>query len=288
MEPICTVCRSPFLVDIRRQTYGSNTNILRPRKKVIARLNLFGKAQHNLPRLGKRSFTSNPLHEGDVVCSRSDCIYHLEKLYTQRKRSKTTVNVKSDPLNSSDVVIKPRLERYRTSTQAVIVLLKCLSEHGIDVSKSVIADICGRRGDTIATHLSPLVSRVVTNDLAGEVDTSLDATREDFPQKFGAIVGRIDIIITSPPYSSTVKIISNALQLARQYTIAKLPLNFLVAGPQCHEKRQFLQSSPPTSIIPLSRSDNSEYYRINMDEAWFVWKNDNEKNLLPSFVYPQI
>ena len=107
--------------------------------------------------------------------------------------------------------------------QAVVEMLKCLSEYGIDVSKSVFVDICWRRWDAIATHLTPPVSRAVTNDLEGGVDTSLDASREDFPQKFGAIVD--DIIISSSPLPLLFEreIIRYALRLAQKYTIAKLP-----------------------------------------------------------------
>ena len=90
----------------------------------------------------------------------------------------------------------------------------------------------------------------------------------------------IDIVMTSPPYSNILPILKNAFILAKYYITMKLPIYFLFPGPTNNEQRDFLIKSPPTSIIPIPRAFLHEHYKLNMDEAWFVWSVNSLNNVL--------
>jgi hypothetical protein len=116
------------------------------------------------------------------------------------------------------------------------------------------------------------------NGAASMLFTQLDAASASFVSDFLASYPQgsscnslYDFIITSPPYEFAVPIIRNALSMAKVLVAMKLSLHFLCPGPTCLDRRQFLKQYPPSSIIPLSRSDNHEFYHLPIDEAWFIW-----------------
>ena len=275
----CDACGDEFEVGTTRQTYGTCRAIVKPRLKVLKRLNLFAKSQA-WSRNGSQAHFLAPLSPGAQLCRRADCLYVMEMLYTQRKRN----NARPKHGYATDVVhpvqcikTKPMSERYKTSSAAVMLVTEALMSSGISFSKDItIADICGNRFDSIAVHFSTLPSVTIkTNDFNSRVathsDICLDASLASFPGDVMKNLGHIDIIMTSPPYSLAVPIIRNALSIASRLVVMKLPLNFICPGPRCSERIEFLKVHPPSSIIPLSRSVNKEFYSLNMDEAWFVW-----------------
>ena len=305
--------------------------MLRDRPKMIQRLNAYGTFHFETGRVGNRKYVTHPLVVGDLVCRRDDCVYRQESLYTLNQRRNRSVKERCDP-EGSRVHVVPEMNRYRTSRAAVEIAINQLVSAGIrlfgpgvlnnistnmnnnndgscivNTATTIVADICGSNADMVAWCFSqpPYEKevRVVTNDAnprvaaGGAATTCLDASATDFPQQFvkeAGLVGRgIDVVMTSPPFAGALPIVINALALAKKLVVLKLPLNFLCAGPQMTDRRDFLRAHPPTSIIPLNRSDNGEFYSLGIDEAWFVWligseiNNDGTKpsvTMLPAFI----
>jgi hypothetical protein len=174
----------------------------------------------------------------------------------------------------------------------------------------VVADICGCPQDSIVKALlNSTRCSLICNDFhaRGTVTShifmsKLDASLSSFPDAFRTVLQTnlsplqsttdIDVIITSPPFSLAIPILLNAFHIATSLVAMKLSMQFLCPGPTCVERREFLISHPPSAIIPLSRSDNREFYDISIDEGWFVWLIPGGKMQCPplrpfSFFYPR-
>jgi len=88
----------------------------------------------------------------------------------------------------------PEMERYKTSTNAMRILVEVLTIQGIVLCEQIyIADICGTSTDAIAKYFLlnyGEVATVFTNDLnphlANFTDTRLDAALPTFPENFVA------------------------------------------------------------------------------------------------------
>lgn len=114
---------------------------------------------------------------------------------------------------------------------------------------------------------------VVTNDVNPDhpADYHMDATKRDFWTQLLREHGRLEWVITNPPYKLAPQIVANAYGYARRGVAMLLRLSF--AEP-CQNRLGFLTSFPPTALIvagnprPSFRPDGGT---DSVTTAWFIW-----------------
>jgi hypothetical protein len=171
-------------------------------------------------------------------------------------------------------------DRYATTAGVTMALLK-----SVHIAGTVLEPCSGESDMVDVLHMSPFISRVITNDIDPNMkaDFYSDITNIGSPIWGDEIAGISDYMVTNPPFNDAAPILRNAYQCGNIKRVALLlRLSFLepTTGDQkWHGRKYLLQElgdhlshllifgSPRPSFTGNNRTDS-------VATAWFVWEFD--------------
>eukprot|EP00904_Undaria_pinnatifida_P000342 jgi/Undpi1/10308/HiC_scaffold_28.g12759.m1 len=209
-----------------------------------------------------RDLTTEPLVDGECLCSRSDCVVLMHRRFSRQQQKAEKGSLETMATGQSSP-----LGRYPSTSFQVRALL----EH-VEVNGEVL-DICGATQDAVNMALAANGLRTSTNDLNRclQADTHYDASSEQCVKAFTQEARCIDWMVTSPLYKNAFTILGQALRIARVGVAFKLRLSFLEPS---KARGPWFKENPPSVIAYLPRAT----YRgrvSNSPEAWFVWRRQS-------------
>jgi len=90
--------------------------------------------------------------------------------------------------------------------------------------------------------------------------------------------GKVDVIITNPPFSLAFEIIKKALESKPRVVCMLLRLNFLGSK----ERSSFMRENTPDVYVLPNRPSFTGKGTDSIEYAWFVWSEDNGYGSQPS------
>lgn len=116
----------------------------------------------------------------------------------------------------------------------------------------------------VSVFVNDIDIRTVTADLHG------DAASYPFWSKIDLTIGRPDWVVTNPPFSHAMEILSNAYVYAKRGVAMLLRLSFLEPT---EDRGEFLNKYPPDNLIVLPRiSFTGDGKTDSVTCAWMIWE----------------
>jgi hypothetical protein len=140
--------------------------------------------------------------------------------------------------------------------------------------RGTVCEPCAGNG-MLAQELgrSPLVTRVITNDVRPEerADLHLDATD---PETYSRLPYTPDWIVTNPPFKDALAVLAAARGGQKRRRVALL-LRLTFLEPTI-DRVQYLQSDPPTKLVvmPRARFRTDVKGTDSVTVAWMIWDDE--------------
>ena len=226
-----------------------------------------------------------PISKKSIFCLQPRCFLSTFRAFRSKVARKSAArsaqtSYRCPPKPRPKCSFRNSLDRYPTSSSAMFALLPELEEIISRETIGCFADICWASTDCVTVlmqqHFLTDSAVIFSNDIDPSLNalSHLDAADPYFPTSFVEAHPdrRVDVIVTSPPYSLACQILRNALFMASKVVAMKLPLQFLEPR---HDHVPFLcPASGLRHVILMSREaaggadGRSTAYST---EAWLVW-----------------
>lgn len=167
---------------------------------------------------------------------------------------------------------------YATNPKDTLDFIEQLSTDGFSLDNKTILEPCAGAGHITDVLLEKYKDITVDQfDIAPKRDDvqELDFLKGEF--------GKYDVVLTNPPFKIAKDIITKSLDIADEYVIMFLKLQFL----ESVSRKEWLKNSPLKYIYVYSRraspmmngsniDENGKKFSNTMTFAWFVWEQEYE------------